>query len=191
MSICLIFWCKGRNLSVKNYSKMYSKMSLTLKSILEKKILGYYRLLLLSMFEFFQIITPVHPKTRGQPRKSCSDSAGHFLRSWIRPWISRYYYVLCKIALPARYTALAAITIPIRWYLLSKYRYKMTTHTNPAVSSRTVLSLPYRDHSWASARTDRVFFPVPELAKKGNSDKSIILPGWAWRLLKQNISHRH
>jgi hypothetical protein len=29
----------------------------------------------------------------------------------------------------------------------------MTTHTNPAVSSRTVLSLPYRDHSWASART--------------------------------------
>jgi hypothetical protein len=28
----------------------------------------------------------------------------------------------------------------------------MTTHTNPAVSSRTVLSLLYRDHSWASAK---------------------------------------
>jgi hypothetical protein len=29
----------------------------------------------------------------------------------------------------------------------------MTTHTNPAISSRTVFSLPYRDHSWASAAT--------------------------------------
>jgi hypothetical protein len=27
----------------------------------------------------------------------------------------------------------------------------MTTHTNPAISSRTMFSLPYRDHSWASA----------------------------------------
>jgi hypothetical protein len=33
----------------------------------------------------------------------------------------------------------------------------MTTHTNPAVSSRTVFSLPYRDHSWASARMKALF----------------------------------
>jgi hypothetical protein len=81
-SICLIFWCPNTKtfLSVKNYSKMYSKMSPTLKSIVEKMTLGYYRLLLLSMFELFPIITPVHPTTRGQPRKRCSDSAGHFLR---------------------------------------------------------------------------------------------------------------
>jgi hypothetical protein len=32
----------------------------------------------------------------------------------------------------------------------------MTTHTNPAISSRTVFSLPYRDHSWASAAPNQM-----------------------------------
>jgi hypothetical protein len=34
----------------------------------------------------------------------------------------------------------------------------MTTHTNPAISSRTVFSLPYRDHSWASAFASLMVF---------------------------------
>jgi hypothetical protein len=38
--------------------------------------LGYYRLLLLSMLEFFQIITPIKSTTRGQPQKRWS---------WIHP----------------------------------------------------------------------------------------------------------
>jgi hypothetical protein len=36
----------------------------------------------------------------------------------------------------------------------------MTTHTNPAISSRTVFSLPYRDHSWASAATSTILVEV-------------------------------
>jgi hypothetical protein len=40
---------------------------------------------LLLKLHLLPMLTPVHPKTQGQPQKSCSNSAGHFRRSWIRP----------------------------------------------------------------------------------------------------------
>jgi hypothetical protein len=103
--------------SVTHYSKMYSKMSHTKihSPWNDSCVLQIASTVNVRVFS----ITPVHQTTRGQPRKSCSDSAGHFLRSWIRPWFSRKYYVLCKetaIALPARCTALAAVTVPVPWY---------------------------------------------------------------------------
>jgi hypothetical protein len=116
------FSCVKRKLSVKNYSKMYSKMSLTLKSIVEKIILWNYRLLLLSMIDFFKLSRrSIQQREANLGKVAPIPPVIFFGHGSARHSVGSTTYCaglrVCKktaIALPARYTALAAATIPIR-----------------------------------------------------------------------------
>jgi hypothetical protein len=82
MSICLIFLVSDENFpyflrytNVSHYTKIYSRKNdscvLQIASTVNARTFSNYH---------------ADPTTTGgQPRKSCSDSAGHFLRSWICP----------------------------------------------------------------------------------------------------------